>query len=379
VYKGTYFREAVLPTNRTRDRQFVLALAGTVIMAVIVGLALAPRNVRAHMAGFAEMGTQQLSSILAGNFGTPHNRATASATHGMSRDKNSEYWPAGTLFEAPPNLPAVGWTPSVALVHSVFGDTEIPAADRVGDAGSLRDSGYSASGGWPGRQSGNSGGYGNSGGGQTGMAGGSAGGSSGSPLAGAGPGSRSEPGKPGDLASFHEADPSGGSLLTGTDTNALGSGIMDSKSAGNTLSAVKTIVTGMDDPFSVVPEQVLEAPTLPSGSGSRGKTSGYGKGWTPGGGGGTGNYPLTSGRGSPTDYSGNTGGGGGNKNKDHPSGDLPGLTQSALTDWGSAAGDLGDPSPGLDEQAVPEPGSLTLFVTALLAIVVVKLRSTRTA
>ena len=364
-----------MPAIRSDDRHFTLSVMGASILTLIIVFSLAPRKARAQMAAFAKS-IVRFSVSMISPFETSDNHATISASH----DKSSEYWPMGGLFEPPPSLPAESWSPSVALVRSVFGDVEGPATApaqlTAGLPFSSPASGYSAESGWQSQQSGSFAGGGNSAGSQAGMAGGLAGGSRGVSGSGAGPGSRSEPGKSADLPSFRDADSSGGSLLTGTNPNSLGNGILDSTGAGNTLASAKTIVTGMDDPFGALPQQV-DAPTLPSGSGSQGPTSGY-NGWTPGGGGGTGDYPLTSGGGSSTDNPGYAGGNSGNGHKNHPSSDLPGQTQSALTDWGTA-GDLGDPSPGLDEQAVPEPGTLALLVTALLGIVVLKLRSTRTA
>ena len=150
-----------MPINRSRDRQFMLTLAGAVIMAVIVSLALAPRKVRAQMVDFARMGAQQISLIVAGSVSTPHNHATVAASH----DKSSEFWPVGGLFEAPPSLPAEGWSPSEALVRSVFGDVDSPATAPAQLAAGLPFSspggGYSAESGWPSQQSGSSAGGGN--------------------------------------------------------------------------------------------------------------------------------------------------------------------------------------------------------------------------
>ena len=187
--------------------------------------------------------------------------------------------------------------------------------------------------------------------------------------------------KSGDLTNFHDADASGGPALTGTDPSSPGSGILDSKNAASApLSAIKTLVTGSEDPFGVTfLDQVLDAPTLPPGSGSEGKTSGSGNGWVPGGG-GTGDDPLTA-AGAPPDNGGNPPGGSGKGHKGQASGSTDGDWQG---DWTPASYYLANTGnlPGSDvggSEAVPEPGSLALFVTALLGIVVLKLRSTRTA
>lgn len=377
----------------SHDRHFTLSVVGALILVLVIAFSLAPRKARAQIASIAKSSVRSSVRMII-PFKTPASHATVSA----SQDKSSEYWPAGILFEAAPNPPAEGWRPSLALVYAVFGETEIPVAERFvdaslmdgmsgtgysasGDAGypASGDTGYLASGGSSGQQSGNSAGYGNSGG-QAGLASGWAGGSTGARVPAAGSDSRSEPGKPVELASFHEADSSGGLLITGTDSNGLDSGILDVKSSANTLS-VKAMATGLGDPFTAVPEQVLEAPTVSSASRSRGKMSGY-REWTPAT---TGakpvSHPLTSGGGSRIVNSGNTGSGG-KKRKNHPSGDRAGLAQSALSPTGrGSTSDLRDPVPSLAVaiQAIPEPGSLQLFVIALLGIVVLRLRSIHAA
>src|SRR5260221_12729337 len=95
---------------------------GASILALIIVFSLAPRKARAQMAAFAKS-TVQFSGSMISPFETSDNHATISA----SRDKSSEYWPMGGLFEARPSLPAERWSPGVAVGRSAFGDVEVPA------------------------------------------------------------------------------------------------------------------------------------------------------------------------------------------------------------------------------------------------------------
>ncbi len=372
-----------MSVNLTPDRRFALSVAGTVIIALMIVWALAPRKMRAHVTGaFSKMGASPSSSVTTDSSETSRRKnSTASAR----REQSSDYWPAGSLFEAPPNEPARGWSPAGALARSVFGESDRTEKEPFLLAGLLSgpsgDGDYSApSGGSSGQQgSGTTGGY-TAGG--NGLAGG-AGGSSGSAAGGA-YGSGNESAKQGDSSNSRNADSDSSSGLpaTGAKSGAPGNSTLDSKSgAGTPLSAAKATVTGTDDPYAGLPAYVMDAPMLNSGSGPHTQSGGQGSGnngWVPGTG-GTGDQSLDTGGAGPYNPGGGDppAGGGKKGHKGPPSGSSD---YSGTQDWPAVTefADTINP-PGYDEPAVPEPGALVLFATALVGIVVLRLRSPRKA
>jgi len=170
-----------------------------------------------------------------------------------------------------------------------------------------------------------------------------------------------KPGKsarPGELFAMQIS--SGGSLLTGTDPNSLGRRHPGFERRWEIRwPRSRTIVTGMDDPFGAIPQQVLEAPSLPSGLRSaRFKTSGSGNGWAPGR---RGKHRRLIRLPPETVHPQTTPGTGGYRRpatvtKTHPSGDLPGQTQSAPYGLGNGRRFSGIRALASTEQAVPETG-----------------------
>jgi hypothetical protein len=148
----------------TPERKFKISLAGTLVLAVMIVFALAPRKARAHKGSFAKPGSRRFSLSVVGPSGTSQNHLSPSASHGIG----SEYWPSGSMFEAPPNLPQEKWSPGPALARAVFGDIDSsekePFLLAAGLPGS-RDGANFANGEWSTQQLGNTAGNGNTAGG----------------------------------------------------------------------------------------------------------------------------------------------------------------------------------------------------------------------
>jgi hypothetical protein len=363
-----FFAEDDMAANRSFDRQSVLSVAGIMFLAVIVTLALIPRKVRAHMAdAFTGIGAGRMSFLAGSPSQASHNHPAASAIHKNSRDERV----AERFLDASQSWPADGWSPAAALARAAFPGFDSldrnPFLPGAGLPDNSREGSDSTSGGWSGQGRSDGASNGNTSGGQ-GAAGGVSVGGQGTAIFS---GSRSEATKPADLTSLHDSESRGGLSFTGTNAVAERSAVLDWQGGSEKpLSITKALVTDGNNPFGDnFMDQVVDAPYLPAGSGSKSKTPGSGNGGMSGNRGA--DVPALAADGVTS-------------NGDGTVGQKPGHKIHALNS--TPAGDLSDDSnvPGSDEiigevQAVPEPTASKLFLTALLGIIALKLGSTRKA
>jgi hypothetical protein len=388
--------------NRADDRKFALGLAGTLIMAMIILLALAPAKVRARAAdALARMGARRFSLIVAGPAGTSHPYSAASSV----QNKNNEDGPAGSSFEVPAIWTAESWSAGTELTRAIFNGADNSGMDsfrlRPSRLGSAFEGWLSASDGWTDQQGSGTAPGGNTAGGQS--AAGAPGGSLGGGISG---GSGYPSAAPGGLTNSHDSASKGGLSFMVAKTishsphgaGASGNAALDSIGASNAPSDIKSLVTGGNSSSgdstasdgSGLPD-VLEAPSLGPGSGGNyqtGSGNGNGNGWIPGG--DSGNTTYTGGGTTPPGNPGGSGTGHKHSGSGSTTGDFSGQNQNGpgnpppVSDFSeisnlSDGGTVGQPNVFDGTQAVPEPSALMLFGTALLGIAASKLRAARKA
>lgn len=387
-----------MQSNLTPDRRFALALAGTLLMVIVIVWALAPRKMRANVVDTLSKMGPRTSLATTGSSGRSENHTTAAAIADHSR----EYWPAGHLFEAPTVSPARNWSPGSALVRYVFGENDAPAPEpfllQAAVSDPSRDNEFSSLGGSSGQPDGGRAGAGNGmTGGRTGAGGGWSGGGSGGTGGGLGSGSsnggsggstpsgsRPEPASLSD-GSSHGSDARGGLARGDNSSNVTGSSQSNSKGSSSAPRPyVIALVTGGSASSSGLQDVYLEPPVLNPGSSWHAPGSSSHATQGSGGSGGTGSGGT------------GTGGSGGSGWHDHQSygshptrGSAPGQTQGAAPE----SGPTGDPQiaysqladldtsdlPTGDPTPVPEPGAWVLLLTALAGIVALKPRFARQA